>query len=537
MQTNEARFRELWSDYLEGDLGDAGLAELHRMLDDDGRLLELAADTFQIHRLLGVLAARRMADADPFVQDTLRRLPDSSGEFPDRVMARLRSSPSPERRTAPLRLLLYGGWGAAAALTAMWLLRSIGGIAPAPREDAVSFSSLAQASFFGELTPEIASSPEPNRDYSLVSGSVELSFPNGATAIVEAPAVFRVVSDDHLALDIGRCSVHAPDGAEGFRVDTPNSQVVDRGTRFVVNVSESSETEVHVVEGAADIHPEGKSGTLRLIDGDARKIAHGNAIPVPFSPAAYRASLPDRVVSYEAAPGPDGMARTLESVTVQRGGQERRYPADSLIPITLTSFYAGDEPHPIGHLVGEAALPERRASLLEDFNLNTGIINPGGTHEPIAGAFDPERTLGFSVVFREPVKNGPGPDVVLFEIQNGVKIPQGDSFRVSPLEWADGLRSHTVSSYDLMLTSPNALPVSGRFLFQTPRPIDSLAVLESAETARSVSKLRFHAIAVGIDLSDLGYGDGESVSGLFFQDAADDGDQVDPMVIVGLPSD
>ncbi len=53
----------------------------------------------------------------------------------------------------------------------------------------------------------------------------------------------------------GRCSVHAPDGAEGFRVDTPQTQVIDLGTRFTVAVDDVGQTDVQVIEGAAEVQP------------------------------------------------------------------------------------------------------------------------------------------------------------------------------------------------------------------------------------------------------------------------------------------
>ncbi len=544
---NEARFDELWPGYLEGELDEAGLVELRQLMAHDERLLKLAADTYQSHRLLGVLATEDSSEA--FVQDTVRRLPgtgDDGNAFSHRVLTRLHpASPAPSTITAFPRLMLYGGWGVAAALVAtLFLWRGDKGDGVSAEESRARFSRLAQANFFGELTPHIASAPELHHDYSLVSGSVELSFPNGATTIVEAPAVFRVMSDDLLALDVGRCSVHAPKGAEGFRVDTPYSRVVDRGTRFFVNVSESAETEVQVVEGAADIQPavthESASPELHLKVGDARMIRHGVAAPLPFSSDSYRRGLPDRVVSYQAKPGPDGRAKTLTSLTVQRGGEEIHYPAAKLIPIEVTSFYVGPEPHRIGHLVGDEHLPKRRPQLLEYFDLDTGLINPGGSKQPPSPGFDPERTPGFAVRFRKPVKNGPGPDVVWFEIQNAVKVPQGDAFRVCTFPWpadALALRPHTISRYDLMLTSRAALTVSELVLFQTKVPILSIADLETAEVTPSQSKLRFSALAVGIDLSDLGYAEGETVESLFFQDDMGDEDQVDPMLIVGLPAD
>ncbi|MFN9974556.1 MAG: hypothetical protein ACK58T_32160, partial [Phycisphaerae bacterium] len=79
----------------------------------------------------------------------------------------------------------------------------------------------SRARFFDEFAPDMKSNLVLKHEYTLTEGLIELAFPNGAIAIIESPAVFRVVADDCLAMDAGRCSVNAPRGAEGFRVDTP----------------------------------------------------------------------------------------------------------------------------------------------------------------------------------------------------------------------------------------------------------------------------------------------------------------------------
>ncbi len=454
-------------------------------------------------------------------------------EAPEQKAATVSRKPNASGKAA--LLLHYGGWMVAAVV-----ILGIFFFGADPAEDVepgseVKFTSLAQASFFGELTPPIGSTPELQRDYSLMSGSVELSFPDGAATIVEAPAVFRVESDDRLALDVGRCSVHAPPGAEGFRVDTPNSRVVDRGTRFFVNVSESNETEVQVVEGAADIFPEDETaGMVHLKNGSARRVGNNGLVPMDFSADSYRKQVPDRIVSFEATNGPDGRARVLSSVTVQRDGLIRQYDAQNLIPIELVSFNPGRNLSQL-HVFGDVPLPERRASLLEDLSLNGGIINPGASASPLQSDFDFRETPGFGIRFLRPVRNGPGPDVVFFEVQNPMHPPEGDAFHVSPLVWEDGRRSLTIRHYDLMMTSSEALPVSSYHLYHSEEPIRSAAVLETAKFSAKRSPLNSKALAVGIDLSDLGYRDGETVTGLFFQDADDDRNHIDPIVIRGLP--
>ncbi len=497
-----------------------------------------------------------LPDNDPAINELLKSDPEFRREFAEHwlLVAALEESlgeKESKNQTSPLeasssssnsqpnrktdRILRYGGWLVAALVILGLFVFGTDLRENTDRDSQVSFTSLARANFFGELTPAIGSTADLKRDYSLVAGSVELTFPDGATTIVEAPAVFRVEADDWLALDVGSCSVHAPPGAEGFRVDTPNSRVIDRGTRFVVNVSESSETEVQVVEGAADIYPQSdEAEKVHLTNGSARRVGNKGLVPMNFSAESYRRQVPDRIITFEATQGPDGKARALSQVTVQRDGRIREYQAADLIPIELLSFNPGQSA-PSLNVFGEKLLPERRASLIEDLLLNGGIINPGGNATPLQAEFDYRTTPGFGIRFARPVQNGPGPDVVFFEVQNPMNPSDGDPFHVGPLEWETGKRFHTIRRYDLMMTSAEALLIAERYTHDADKPIRSSEDLETATYSTKLSPLNTRALAVGIDLSDLGYEEGEATTGLFFQDAKDDDNHVDPIVIRGLP--
>ncbi|MBA2112913.1 FecR domain-containing protein [Bremerella alba] len=416
----------------------------------------------------------------------------------------------------------------------------------------VRFANLAHARFFGEMPPKINVSPLKNRDYVLKEGMVELAFKRGASVIIEGPAVFRVESEERLALDVGRCSVHAPEGAEGFQVETPEVNVIDRGTRFSVHVLEDNATEVQVVEGAADIYGkktiarenvQSEIFELRLKPAEARRFSYGDsqeAVTVPYKADQYQRQLPDRIVAYEATMSEDGRADELLSVQVQRGGETYKYPVEDLIGSQITHFHAQDS-H--GYLIGEAALPVVHSSLASDRSICTGVINIGGsqqqlTDDPILVVDESNGqygTPGMAIRFERPVKNGPGADVVFFELQVFSNPLDGDAFHISPLEFRDGLHSHTVTSYDLTLESPEALKVQPLFLQKFDNVPRSLSQLESFRSTPMIQAVKFQAIAVGIDLSDLGYEEGAEVEGLFFQDALNDDDIVDPTFIAGLP--
>jgi hypothetical protein len=420
----------------------------------------------------------------------------------------------------------------------------------------VRFENTARSKFLGEFSPAVGSAVSKDREYVLTSGSIQIRFSSGAEAIIDAPAVFQVISSERLRLSIGSCSVYAPKGAEGFIVDTPNSKIVDRGTRFAVSVSETAKTEVHVVEGAADIYNRsGSEPGIRLVGKEARSIdgeRDFDSVKTAFSPHLFRSQLADRVVSYQAtvASSPGGGAEDLTSIQVQRGGVLCDYKASDLIGCDLTWFCIEEilfdnTNMPFRHLASKGMELQNRAEALSDLALNTGAINPGGATEPIRSdprvdSSDPELpgTPGFAIRFRNPIMNRPGPDIVFFEIQDLPGAPDGDSFHVIPMKYREGLKPLTIKAYDLTLTSPESLKLASFYLHSYRTAVSSLEAFSngaSETVAKPSTGNNYRALAVGIDLSMMGYQEGESIQELFFQDSLDDRKHVDPVLILGLP--
>lgn len=121
MSQDQPRFEELWNDYLEGELSKQELQELQSLLARNPRLVSDATDTYQLHRLLGVLANEDSSGA--FVRETMKRLPSSQKQFVESVMSQV----GPERKQG------VGRWkipaltalaGALALLAAgLWFMR------------------------------------------------------------------------------------------------------------------------------------------------------------------------------------------------------------------------------------------------------------------------------------------------------------------------------------------------------------------------------------------------------------------------------
>ncbi len=434
----------------------------------------------------------------------------------------------------------------------------------ATEEPSVVLAEEVRATFFGKANLTPGASVVPRQDYMLQGGLVMLKFPSGATAIIEAPSIFRVESNDRLILNSGACSVYAPLSAEHFEVTTPVTTVSDRGTRYYVNVHDNNETEVHVIEGAADLHSIASHGSDAITrdtaaavqqrrNGESVRLTDGEAVLVggfvdyfgqrtPFNSGAYLRQLPDRLVDYQASTTANGSVGDLQSVTVQRDGQLQQYSIEDLVPIQVTRFRADPEPDVNGNLCGFVEKPQQPGDWLEDRSLATGMINFGGQLSPMETpvTFDGDSAdpPGLGIRFLQPVVNHAGPDVVLFEIQSFRNSLDGDHFHVYPVSDRRDLRSFTVTRFDLTLDSPMVREVAPLWSHRFPYPIGSLEELiaSDAPIKVDVGHMHFCVIGVGLDLSDLGYAEGELVEELFFQHAADaKASKVDPVFIAGLP--
>lgn len=412
----------------------------------------------------------------------------------------------------------------------------------------VVLSNAVRATFFDGLSPIVGRRLELNSEHVLQSGIVELTFDCGAITIIESPAVFRPISGDKLAVTMGRCSVHAPPGAEGFLIETPFANVVDRGTRFALQVNEFSDAEVHVIEGVAEVSPKETASNsadaltrLAVHESSAFTGENAKASKIEFRQDSYRSQLPDRIISYQATRTKDDRVEELESIMVQRFGKIYDYSLEQLIRAELISFNSATRAAYTSDLniVGPLNLSSPRRICFSDASLATGIVNPGGSVTPtrVGSLKDCEEAPGFTVRFTEPVVNEAGPDIVFFEFQTAINPAVGDPFHVIPIGMNASLRPVTIMNYDLNMRSPEALNLAPFYEYKMGKPIERLIDLEKVECKGRLSNLTFKAICVGIDLSEMGYANGDSVQELFFQDANEDSNTVDPVMICGFPND
>lgn len=375
--------------------------------------------------------------------------------------------------------------------------------------------------------------------YMLQEGLIKILFASGAEVILSAPAQFQVVDNEKLAVNLGNCSVYAPAGAEGFEVTTPTSEVIDLGTRFSVEVAEDGASSVSVVDGEAEVTPLSKSQKRTLFKGDSAyvgtdlHILEGGEKP---QVDAYVASIPDRLIAYETIQDKQGQAKELSSLTVQRGGVSRTYHRDDFILPGINHF----RPQTNVFGVVPANSPPDEFNRFGSMNLlfASGFINPGGQKDYFEGDFisGKDGTPGMNIVFDQPVINSPGPDIVIFDAQSIAHSLEGDVFHLYPHSSHPNAHPATFMKYDIDGYSADAQFMTGcRLIHLSQAFAEDGTPLPKFGRSQLINRVPSRMFAIGIDLDDMNIPPGGSITGLFLQDAQDDKDCIDPVVIVGLP--
>ena len=121
----------------------------------------------------------------------------------------------------------------------------------------------------------------------LESGLAQVVFYSGARLVLEGPVELRLVSANEAVCISGRVLAEVPTPARGFRLRTSQLSVVDLGTSFGINASQSR-TEVHVFKGKVELQP-GKAGEQSLAEGQAA-LVQGRELPqlMAANPEGFR---------------------------------------------------------------------------------------------------------------------------------------------------------------------------------------------------------------------------------------------------------
>ena len=248
-----AKLLEAWQD---GGLTDAEESDLLRRLDDDVELRRRFAEQVA---LMGALRAAAVENPRWLALfDLLENREDVAGtnllSFEDATMERI--SPAMPVRwhksfaivavAAALTLLLAGSF----FLKPRWSGDSDQALV-VPADPLISAVAVVIGTSQGTgqttgtfLKPGLISQS---------SGWLTLQTLNGVSVTLDAPFRAVLLNYDRIRLDEGRARVRVPEGAEGFRLDSPAFDVVDLGTEFAAKVNTDGTGTCRVFEGKADV--------------------------------------------------------------------------------------------------------------------------------------------------------------------------------------------------------------------------------------------------------------------------------------------
>ncbi len=120
----------------------------------------------------------------------------------------------------------------------------------------------------------------------LLEGMATLKFKSGAEVVLEAPVTLEVLSGMECRVRKGTVVADVPPQAKGFTIHTPETKIVDWGTRFGVSAGEDGKCLVHVIEGLVEVQREGESQTKELRAGE--RVDYGGFLATAVNPDADR---------------------------------------------------------------------------------------------------------------------------------------------------------------------------------------------------------------------------------------------------------
>ena len=128
--------------------------------------------------------------------------------------------------------------------------------------------------------------PLPAGALSLRRGTAVVRFHGGAEAVLTGEVELELESPGSARLRHGDVVIRAEDGAAGFTLHTPTSELTDLGTEFAVKVARDGATELQVLEGEVAYAPNVKAAGAVLDAGQAVRIGCTTAASKPADRAS-----------------------------------------------------------------------------------------------------------------------------------------------------------------------------------------------------------------------------------------------------------
>lgn len=262
--------------------GDASGDEIARFVEaakSDPRLLRAYIEHAEIDAALSVLregpvakeaARERMLEA---VRDTERDL------FRRTVTRRLESRRFFTRISKIAAALVFFGCGAL-----LWNALRPHDVATITRMEGVEWN--------GEAAGSVGTVLRKGTVLSISDGLVELEMDGRGTMILEGPARLTLDAAHGASLEQGRLAMHVTKKGHGYRIGTPEGEVIDLGTEFGISVGSDGESEIHVIDGKVEVSPNG--GTTELLARDQAMRLGGGGQRIEADRTGFYTALPPR---------------------------------------------------------------------------------------------------------------------------------------------------------------------------------------------------------------------------------------------------
>ena len=243
----------------------------------DGRLSE--AEEVKINTLIREDAEARQFLAQAALMDAQLR------DMDEEALHAHHESPGPVSRFKSWhRHALTAAAAAVVAAGAVWLLN----VEPAPAATLVKARS---CKWGNSALPTLEGALLTPGMLDLVEGMATLKFKSGAEVILEAPVSLEVISSMECRVKRGTVVAEVPPQAKGFTIHTPQTKVVDWGTRFGVSAGEDGKCLVHVIEGLVEVQRSGETKTKELRAG--QRVDYGGFLASAVNPDADRDDQPE----------------------------------------------------------------------------------------------------------------------------------------------------------------------------------------------------------------------------------------------------
>ena len=163
------------------------------------------------------------------------------------------------------------------------------------QQDVATITRLEGVEWDGTSAGTVGASLRKGTVLSISDGLVELEMDGRGTMILEGPARLRLDDPDGASLERGRLAMHVTRKGHGYRIATPEGEVIDLGTEFGISVGSGGESEIHVIDGSVEVLPNG--GTTELLARDQAMRLGGGGKRIEADHSGFYTTLPPKVES------------------------------------------------------------------------------------------------------------------------------------------------------------------------------------------------------------------------------------------------